>query len=175
MSFTAADEIIGANGVWSLLSAPCCAVMRQVTHRKRASIAYRSCSYAHCMGTIYGLGLLFLFALTATAQNDLPAMKRIDGEQHAGASGGQGVYARAQISPIIWKCRPAAGGAKFTRVADLKLIRAEGFDHIRLPVGWHQYTGPAPDFKLSGGDFCQGGRDGDQRDRPRIECHDQHP
>jgi endoglucanase len=34
-------------------------------------------------------------------------------------------------------------------VVDLKLIRDEGFDHIRLPVGWHHYTGPAPDFKLS--------------------------
>ena len=34
-------------------------------------------------------------------------------------------------------------------VVDLKQIRAEGFDHIRLPVGWHHYTGPAPDFKLS--------------------------
>jgi endoglucanase len=34
-------------------------------------------------------------------------------------------------------------------VEDLKLIRAEGFDHIRLPVGWHHYTGPAPDFKVS--------------------------
>jgi hypothetical protein len=34
-------------------------------------------------------------------------------------------------------------------VEDLELIRAEGFDHIRLPVGWHHYTGPAPDFKVS--------------------------
>jgi endoglucanase len=40
-------------------------------------------------------------------------------------------------------------------VADLKLIRAEGFDHIRLPVGWHHYTGPAPEFKLSGDIFAK--------------------
>ena len=28
--------------------------------------------------------------------------------------------------------------------ADVRHVKAEGFDHIRLPVGWHHYTGPAP-------------------------------
>jgi endoglucanase len=28
-------------------------------------------------------------------------------------------------------------------------MKREGFDHVRVPVGWHQYAGPAPDFKLS--------------------------
>jgi endoglucanase len=28
-------------------------------------------------------------------------------------------------------------------------MRAEGFDHVRVPVGWHHYTGPAPDYKIS--------------------------
>jgi len=28
-------------------------------------------------------------------------------------------------------------------------IKREGFDHVRVPVGWHHYAGPAPDFKLS--------------------------
>jgi endoglucanase len=32
---------------------------------------------------------------------------------------------------------------------DLVRMRAEGFDHVRIPVGWHHYTGPAPEFKLS--------------------------
>ncbi|AMV36037.1 glycoside hydrolase family 5 protein [Planctomyces sp. SH-PL62] len=32
---------------------------------------------------------------------------------------------------------------------DVKRIKAEGFDHIRIPVGWHHYVGPAPDYKLS--------------------------
>ena len=29
------------------------------------------------------------------------------------------------------------------------IMRAEGFDHVRVPVGWHHYAGPAPDFTLS--------------------------
>ena len=28
-------------------------------------------------------------------------------------------------------------------------VRAEGFDHVRIPVGWHHYTGSGPEFKLS--------------------------
>ena len=28
---------------------------------------------------------------------------------------------------------------------DLRLIKNEGFDHVRIPVAWHHYTGPAPD------------------------------
>lgn len=31
---------------------------------------------------------------------------------------------------------------------DLKQARAQGFDHVRIPIGWHHYTGPAPEFKL---------------------------
>ncbi len=32
--------------------------------------------------------------------------------------------------------------------ADVRQIRAEGFDHVRIPIGWHHYTGPGPDFRL---------------------------
>ena len=28
-------------------------------------------------------------------------------------------------------------------------MRAQGFDHVRVPIGWQHYTGPAPDFELS--------------------------
>jgi endoglucanase len=28
-------------------------------------------------------------------------------------------------------------------------MRHEGFDHVRVPVGWQHYAGPAPDFSLS--------------------------
>jgi len=27
-------------------------------------------------------------------------------------------------------------------------MKKEGFDHVRVPVGWHQYAGPGPEFKL---------------------------
>jgi endoglucanase len=31
---------------------------------------------------------------------------------------------------------------------DLRHIRAEGFDHARIPIGWHHYTGPGPGFRI---------------------------
>ena len=31
---------------------------------------------------------------------------------------------------------------------DLRNMRTEGFDHVRIPVGWHHYTGPGPEFKI---------------------------
>jgi endoglucanase len=32
---------------------------------------------------------------------------------------------------------------------EFAIMRAEGFDHVRVPVGWQFYTGSAPDFALS--------------------------
>lgn len=31
---------------------------------------------------------------------------------------------------------------------DFVHMKQEGFDHVRVPIGWHQYAGPAPDFAL---------------------------
>jgi len=31
---------------------------------------------------------------------------------------------------------------------DFRLIREEGFDHVRIPVAWHLYAGPAPGYSL---------------------------
>lgn len=32
--------------------------------------------------------------------------------------------------------------------ADFTQIRAEGFDHVRIPVRWNDHTGPAPDYPI---------------------------
>ena len=39
-------------------------------------------------------------------------------------------------------------GARYSE-ADFVHIKAEGFDHVRLPIAWHHYAGPAPGYKLS--------------------------
>jgi len=31
---------------------------------------------------------------------------------------------------------------------DIAQIKKEGFDHVRVPIGWHQYAGPGPDYTL---------------------------
>ena len=32
---------------------------------------------------------------------------------------------------------------------DFAQMKREGFDHVRVPIGWHRYAGAAPDFTLS--------------------------
>jgi endoglucanase len=32
---------------------------------------------------------------------------------------------------------------------DIAEMKREGFDHVRVPIGWHHYAGPAPDYALS--------------------------
>jgi len=39
-------------------------------------------------------------------------------------------------------------GNHSTRAADFQLIKNEGFDHVRIPVAWHHYCGPAPHFRI---------------------------
>jgi endoglucanase len=34
--------------------------------------------------------------------------------------------------------------------ADFRLAKSEGFDHVRLPVAWHYYTGAGPGYALAG-------------------------
>jgi endoglucanase len=31
---------------------------------------------------------------------------------------------------------------------DFVQMKKEGFDHVRVPIGWHQYAGPGPDYVL---------------------------
>jgi len=41
------------------------------------------------------------------------------------------------------------GRSQITVSADeFAQMKREGFDHVRVPIGWHQYAGPAPDFIL---------------------------
>ena len=100
------------------------------------------------MKIIGQLLLLVLFSLAATAQNDLPAMKFITNQDNPARLAAKRFMHGVNIANYL-DVPPGENWAVRHTVLDLKQIRAEGFDHIRLPVGWHDYTGPGPDFKLS--------------------------
>jgi endoglucanase len=38
-------------------------------------------------------------------------------------------------------------GARYS-AEDFEYIKDEGFDHVRIPIGWHHFTGPAPEYQL---------------------------
>jgi endoglucanase len=91
--------------------------------------------------------LLLLFSLTASAQNDLP-MQPITNRSGPAWLAAKRFMRGANIANYL-EVPPGQHWNVRHTVLDLKQIRAEGFDHIRLPVGWHHYTGPAPDYKIS--------------------------
>jgi endoglucanase len=44
---------------------------------------------------------------------------------------------------------PGADWGVAVSADEFAIMHSEGFDHVRVPVGWHHYAGPAPDFTLS--------------------------
>ncbi len=109
------------------------------------------------MTVIYRLALLFLSALTAAAQSDLPAMKKLTGTNTPAHIAARGFMRGANIANYL-EVPPGGGGGVRHTVADLQQIHDEGFDHIRLPVAWQHYTGPGPEFKLSDRFFARADR-----------------
>jgi endoglucanase len=57
-------------------------------------------------------------------------------------------YARGINFGNSLEMAPGSGGTLVYDNRDYALARGEGFDHVRLPVGWHHYTGPAPNYTL---------------------------
>ena len=122
--------------------------------RKEALLASGNGPYHPGMRFIARLAFLVLLSVTATAQNDLPAMKPIAGRGTPAHLAARGFMRGANIANYL-EVPPGEGWSTRHTIADLELIRAQGFDHIRLPVGWHHYTGPAPGYKLSGEIFAK--------------------
>lgn len=40
-------------------------------------------------------------------------------------------------------------GDNTVRAEDHRQIAEQGFDHVRIPVGWHHYCGPGPDYTIA--------------------------
>ena len=100
------------------------------------------------MKSFHQVILWLLVSLTAVAQDELQAMKPI-ANRHGPAWAAARKFKRG-VNIANYLEVPAGEGWSVRHTAlDLKQIKAEGFDHIRLPVGWHHYTGPAPDYKIS--------------------------
>lgn len=44
---------------------------------------------------------------------------------------------------------PNQGRGATVSADEFAQMKSAGFDHVRVPVGWHHYAGPAPDFTLT--------------------------
>lgn len=58
------------------------------------------------------------------------------------------LYRRGVNIGNYFEVPPGAGWKSPYSIEDIKAIKVEGFDHVRLPAGWHHYTGPGPKFTI---------------------------
>src|SRR5262245_2406105 len=84
---------------------------------------------------------LLLFCTVATAgvlfaQENSPAYEALKRFSHGVNFGNDLEVPRGQNWGVHYDTR------------DLENVKKEGFDHVRLPIGWHRYAGPGPAFKL---------------------------
>ena len=71
------------------------------------------------------------------AQRDTPAFRAAKNFQHG-----------ANLGNFL-EAPPGQNWGVTVSADEFTAMQREGFDHVRVPVGWHHYAGPAPDFTLS--------------------------
>ncbi|MDB6021653.1 MAG: retaining beta-glycosidase [Pedosphaera sp.] len=76
-----------------------------------------------------------------------PEMKPIDGAHSQARQSAVHFMHGANLGNYLEVPRGQDWGVRINP-EDFDHIKAEGFDHVRVPVGWHRYTGPGPEFKL---------------------------
>jgi len=113
-----------------------------------------------------------LFTMKLIHLIQLPALLLAGSPSFAQPDAGAGIFTLSnppEMQPIQSHHTPAYAAAKlFLRGAnlgdyleadrhwrqnevsgdDFVQMKKEGFDHVRVPIGWHQYAGPGPEFAL---------------------------
>jgi endoglucanase len=96
--------------------------------------------------------------LTVSARAALPQgfkdMKRITARDTPAHQAARHFLRGANLANYLEAPPGQDWGARYT-AADLVNIKKEGFDHARLPVAWHHYAGPGPEFKLKPAIFAK--------------------
>jgi endoglucanase len=96
-----------------------------------------------------GLVVLALCAtFTALAQDASPEMKPIKSRHTAAWKAARHFQHGVNLANFL-EVPPGQRWNVPHSVEDLKEIREQGFDHIRVPVCWHRYCGPGPDYTMS--------------------------
>ncbi|HEY1422525.1 MAG TPA: cellulase family glycosylhydrolase, partial [Candidatus Acidoferrum sp.] len=105
-------------------------------------------------------GVLFWAFSTAAAENaafeaaNPPEMKRLT-DTNSPAHRAAKLFLRG-VNLADYLETPAGGfwGVKIS-ADEFPIMKREGFDHVRVPIRWSDYTGPGPEFLLSTGIFAR--------------------
>src|SRR5438876_1503141 len=99
-------------------------------------------------------GTCFVHTQTNLVRAASPEMRRIAGRSTAAHQAAKKFLRGANLGNYLEAPPGQDWGARYSE-QDFVHIKAEGFDHVRLPIAWHHYTGSAPDFKLSDDIFAK--------------------
>lgn len=83
-----------------------------------------------------------------------PAMKRINSHNTAAYRAAKLFQHGVNLGNYL-EVPPARHWNVSFSVDEFASMHKEGFDHVRIPIGWHHYAGPAPDFIISNGIFSR--------------------
>jgi endoglucanase len=111
--------------------------------------------------TVLAALLLGLPALAQTSANpesftpsNPPAMQPLAGDHTPAYRTAKKFLHGANLGDYL-EVAPGAGWGTSVSADEFPAIKSEGFDHIRVPIGWHHYAGPGPDFTLKPGIFAK--------------------
>jgi endoglucanase len=85
---------------------------------------------------------------TAFSPSNPPAMQRLADRNSPAYQAAKRFMHGANLGNYL-EAPPGQNWGVTVAADEFAIMRAEGFDHLRVPVGWHHYAGPAPDFALS--------------------------
>ena len=103
---------------------------------------------------VFGLLLVFAFALKAApfVPSNPPEMQPLTNRHSPAFEAAKRFMRGVNLGDYLEN----GGPNPITVAADeFALIRSEGFDHVRVPVAWHRYAGPAPEFRISSNIFSK--------------------
>jgi endoglucanase len=106
--------------------------------------------------TFFGILAIFAFQSQAgpVAANDLfvpsnpPAMKPLAGRDSPAYRAARLFRHGVNLGNYL-EVPPGQNWSVDVSAGEFAVMYREGFDHVRVPVGWQFYTGPAPDYALS--------------------------
>lgn len=101
-----------------------------------------------------GVEVTLRFHVRAALPDDFVDMRRIEGSNSPAHQALKRFLRGANLGNYLEAPKGQNWGATYSQ-ADFAAMKSEGFDHVRIPVAWHHYAGPAPGYLLEPGIFTK--------------------
>jgi endoglucanase len=118
------------------------------THGLRYARVWHDSPLSQSLSVTGGVPVTLRLSARAVVPEDYVDMARIADTNSPAHQAARGLRRGVNLGNYLEAPPDADWGATYS-TNDFHWIRAEGFDHVRLPVAWQHYTGPGPAFLIS--------------------------